>query len=135
MKVVLDTNVLMSGIFFAGPPARILTAWAEDRLDLLATVDILAEYRRVGSRLRKKYPSIDVDPVLDLVIRESRIVEPVPVETDACSDKDDLKFLACALAGNADCVVSGDRALLRASGYEGIEVMTPRDFQTRFLEK
>jgi len=76
-----------------------------------------------------------VDPVLDLVIRESRIVEPVPVEADACSDKDDLKFLACALAGNADCVVSGDRALLRASGYEGIEVMTPRDFQTRFLEK
>jgi putative PIN family toxin of toxin-antitoxin system len=135
MKVVLDTNVLMSGIFFAGPPARILTAWAEDQLDLLATVDILAEYRRVGSRLRKKYPSIDVDPVLDLVIRESRIVEPVPVEADACSDKDDLKFLACALAGNADCVVSGDRALLRASGYEGIEVMTPRDFQTRFLEK
>ncbi|MGB8328983.1 MAG: putative toxin-antitoxin system toxin component, PIN family [Polyangiales bacterium] len=135
MKVVLDTNVLMSGIFFAGPPARILTAWAEDQLDLLATVDILAEYRRVGSRLRKKYPSVDVDPVLDLVIRESRIVEPVPVEADACSDKDDLKFLACALAGNADCVVSGDRALLRASGYEGIEVMTPRDFQTRFLEK
>jgi putative PIN family toxin of toxin-antitoxin system len=135
MKVVLDTNVLMSGIFFAGPPARILTAWAEDHFDLLATVDILAEYRRVGSRLRKKYPSVDVDPVLDLVIRESRIVEPVPVEADACSDKDDLKFLACALAGNADCVVSGDRALLRASGYERIKVMTPRDFQKRFLEK
>jgi len=53
MKVVLDTNVLVSGIFFAGPPARILTAWAEDQLDLLATIDILAEYRRVGSRLRK----------------------------------------------------------------------------------
>jgi putative PIN family toxin of toxin-antitoxin system len=135
MKVVLDTNVLVSGIFFAGPPARILTAWAEDQLDLLATIDILAEYRRVGSRLRKKYPSVDVDPVLDLVIRESRIVEPVSVKADACSDKDDLKFLACALAGNADCVVSGDRALLRASGYEGIEVMTPRDFQTQFLEK
>jgi putative PIN family toxin of toxin-antitoxin system len=100
-----------------------------------SAIDILAEYRRVGSRLRKKYPSVDVDPVLDLVIRESRIVEPVPVEADACSDKDDLKFLACALAGNADCVVSGDRALLRASGYEGIEVMAPRDFQTRFLEK
>jgi predicted nucleic acid-binding protein len=74
-----------------------------------------------------------VDPVLDLVIRESRIVELVPIHADACSDKDDLKFLACALAGNATCVVSGDRALLRASGYEGIEVMTPRAFQTRFL--
>ena len=135
MRVVLDTNVLMSGIFFTGPPARILAAWAEGDLDLLASVDILAEYRRVGDRLRKKYPSVDVDPVLDLIIRESRIVEPVPIQADACSDKDDLKFLACALAGSAECVVSGDRALLRSSGYEGIEVMTPRQFQTRFLEK
>jgi len=75
MRVVLDTNVLMSGIFFTGPPARILTAWAEGALDLLASVDILAEYRRVGDRLRKKYPSVDVDPVLDLIIRESRIVD------------------------------------------------------------
>ncbi|HSN83719.1 MAG TPA: PIN domain-containing protein, partial [Polyangiales bacterium] len=74
------------------------------------------------------------DPVLDLIIRESRIVEPAPIREDACSDKDDLKFLACALAGSADCVVSGDRALLRASGCEGIEVMTPREFQARFLD-
>ncbi|NNK09580.1 MAG: PIN domain-containing protein, partial [Myxococcales bacterium] len=95
----------------------------------------VAEYRRVGDRLSKKYPSVDVDPVLDLVIRESRIVEPVPIPADACSDKDDLKFLACALASNAACVVSGDRAILRASGYEGIEVMTPRQFQTRFLDR
>ena len=135
MRVVLDTNVLMSGIFFTGPPARIVGAWAEGELDLLASVDILAEYRRVGDRLGKRYPSVDLDPVLDLILRESRIVEPAPINTDACSDKDDLKFLACALAGNAACVVSGDRALLRASGYEGIEVMTPREFQTRFLDE
>ena len=51
MRVVLDTNVLMSGIFFAGPPATILEAWAEGELELLASVDILTEYRRVGSRL------------------------------------------------------------------------------------
>ena len=128
MRIVLDTNVLMSGIFFAGPPALILAAWAEGRLELLATVEILAEYRRVGSRLSKKYASVDVDPVLDLVVRESRILEPFPVPADACDDKDDIKFLACAISGHATCVVSGDRALLRASGHEGIEVVTPRDF-------
>ena len=133
MRIVLDTNVLMSGIFFAGPPALILAAWAEGRLELLATVEILAEYRRVGSRLSKKYASVDVDPVLDLVVRESRILEPFPVPADACDDKDDIKFLACAISGHATCVVSGDRALLRASGHEGIEVVTPRDFLTRFL--
>jgi len=51
MRVILDTNVLMSGIFFARPPATILAAWAEGELELLASVDILTEYRRVGSRL------------------------------------------------------------------------------------
>ena len=51
MRVVLDTNVLMSGIFFAGPPATILAAWVEGELELLASVDILTKYRRAGSRL------------------------------------------------------------------------------------
>jgi putative PIN family toxin of toxin-antitoxin system len=134
MRIVLDTNVLMSGIFFAGPPASILSAWAEGRLELLATVEILAEYRRVGNRLSKKYASVDIDPVLDMVVRESRILEPFAVPADACEDKDDIKFLACAISGHATCVVSGDRALLRASGHEGIEVVTPRDFLTRFLK-
>jgi putative PIN family toxin of toxin-antitoxin system len=134
MRIVLDTNVLMSGIFFSGPPALILGAWAEGRLELLATVEVLAEYRRVGSRLSRQYPSVDVNPVLDLIVRESRIVEPFPVPADACDDEDDVKFLACAVSGRAACVVSGDRALLRASGHEGIEVVTPRDFLTRFLD-
>jgi len=133
MRAVLDTNVIMSGIFFAGPPEQILSAWAEGRVDLLATVEILAEYRRVAKRLAKQYPSIEVDPVLDVVIRESRIVEPMPLPSGACDDEDDVKFLACAISGNATCVVSGDRALLRTSGYEGIEVVTPRIFVTRFL--
>jgi putative PIN family toxin of toxin-antitoxin system len=135
MRVVLDTNVLVSGIFFAGPPASILAAWAEGRLELLATVEILAEYRRVGERLSRRYPTIDVNPVLDLVLRESRIVETCPVPEDVCDDRDDVKFMACAISGYATCVVSGDRALLRASGYEGVEVVTPRNFLTRYLRE
>jgi putative PIN family toxin of toxin-antitoxin system len=135
MRVVLDTNVLMSGIFWTGSPARILAAWSEGRFDLLASLEILTEYRRVGKRLAEQYPSVDIDPVLDLIIRESRIVEPVPLPANACDDPDDVKFLACAIAGRAACVVSGDRALLRVSGYEGIEVVTPRDFLKRFVDK
>ena len=133
MRIVLDTNVLMSGIFWAGPPAGILEAWSEGRFDLLASLEILAEYRLVGKRLAGKYPSVDIGPVLDLVIRESRIVEPLPQPTDACDDPDDVKFLACAISGNADYVVSGDRALLRASGYEGIEVLRPQEFLQQLL--
>ena len=135
MKVVFDTNVLISGIFFSGPPARILAAWADGRFDLVASVEVLAEYRRVAERLHKKFLSIDINAILDLVTRETRIVEPIPVPVSACDDPDDLKFLACALGGGASVVVSGDRALLRASGFQGVEVVTPRDFARRHLER
>ena len=135
MRIVLDTNVLMSGIFWSGPPARILEAWAEGSFDLLASLEILAEYRRVGKRLGEQYPTVDIDSVLDLVIREIRIVEPVLLPANACDDPDDVKFLACAIAGKAACVVSGDRALLKVSGYEGIEVVRPRGFLERVIGK
>ena len=133
MRVVLDTNVLVSGIFFAGPPAAILAAWAGRRFELVASIEVLAEYRRVGARLGSRYPLVDAEPLLDLVTRESRIVDPIPVPTSACDDPDDIMFLACAIAGHAHIVVTGDRALLRASGFEGVEVVTPREFVRRYL--
>src|SRR5262245_11504343 len=86
MRVVLDTNVLMSGIFFSGLPARIVAAWSEGRFELVSSVEVLAEYRRVGERLSKKFTMIDINPILDLVTRETRIVEPLPVPASACDD-------------------------------------------------
>jgi len=135
MKVVLDTNVLISGIFFSGTPSRILVAWADGQFELLVSVEILSEYHRVADRLRSQFPMVELKPVLDLVTRETRIVEPTPVPMSACDDPDDVKFLACAIAGRADCVVSGDRALLRASGFQRIEVLTPREFMRRHLQR
>ena len=133
MRIVLDTNVLISGIFFTGPPSKILAAWAAGGFDLIASVDVLAEYRRVGERLQRQFPTVNVQQVLDLVTRESRIVEAVSIPLSACSDPNDLMFLACAIAGQATCVVSGDRALLRASGFQDIDVVTPREFIRRYL--
>ena len=67
------------------------------------------------------------------IVLETHLVEPVPVPESACDDPDELKFLGCAVAGRASCIVSGDRALLRASGFRGIEVLTPRAFTKRYL--
>lgn len=133
MRVVLDTNVLVSAIFFAGVPARILDAWSAGRFEILASVEILTEYRRVVERLSRRFPSAEARPVLDIVMRECHLVEPVSVPGNACTDPDDLKFLGCAAAGRAGCIVSGDRALLRATGYAGIDVLTPRAFAASYL--
>lgn len=135
MRVVLDTYVLVSGIFFAGIPGRILGAWSDGKFDLVATAEIVSEYRGVVGRLQASFPSVNADPTLDLVVRGCHLVEAIPVPPSACEDPDDVKFLSAALGGLADCVVSGDGALLRASGFSGVVVLKPREFVRRFLER
>jgi len=56
VKVVLDTNVLVSGILFTGPPHQILLAWSEGRFELVFTSDIHEEYRRVAAELQQQFP-------------------------------------------------------------------------------
>ncbi|MGB6867638.1 MAG: PIN domain-containing protein, partial [Candidatus Aminicenantaceae bacterium] len=56
---------------------------------------------------------------------------PKPV----CADPDDDKFIECAIGGKAEVIISGDKHLLKASGYLGLEVMTPREFVDKFIGK
>lgn len=59
MKIVLDTNVLVSGIFFSGAPSKILEAWDEGAFELVISPEILEEYRRVVEELSSQYPSVE----------------------------------------------------------------------------
>jgi uncharacterized protein len=135
MRVVVDTNVLISAIFFSGPPSRILSAWIADQFDLVVSTEILEEYREVVGRIGARFPGVELGPVLDRIALHAILVVPVQLPDDACTDRDDIKFLECALGCRADCVVSGDRALLRSSGYEGIEVVKPREFVQQHLPR
>ena len=63
MKIVLDTNVLVSGIFFSGPPRKIVDAWIEGVCQFVVSVPILEEYRRVAKELEKQ----SSEPALDLL--------------------------------------------------------------------
>jgi len=134
MKVVLDTNVLISAIFFSGPPSRILAAWIDDEFELVVSTNMLEEYREVAIRIGEKFPDFELEPVLDRVVSNALLVVPAHLPVDACTDPKDIKFLECAVACGADAVVSGDRALLRASGYAGVTVLTPRQFVDRYLD-
>jgi uncharacterized protein len=134
MKVVLDTNVFVSGIFFNGPPFEILQAWRDGMVQLVVSPEILAEYQRVGEILAKQHPGIDFGPVLEFVIQNAAIYSAPPLPERVCDDPDDDKFLACALASGCNLIVSGDRHLLVASGYRKIEVMKPREFLERIIQ-
>lgn len=59
MKIVLDTNVLISGIFWSGPPFQILDAWKDGKIQLIVTKEILMEYHRVTTILSKKFASVE----------------------------------------------------------------------------
>lgn len=133
MRIVLDTNVLVSGVFFGGIPGRILEAWRDGTLTLLVSVSILGEYQRVGRLLAAQYEGVDLDAFLALVAVNAEVVEAPALREEVCEDPDDDKFLACAFAGAARVVVSGDKGLRRASGWNGIQVLSPRAFADRYL--
>jgi uncharacterized protein len=133
VRIVLDTNVFVSGIFVGGPPGIILEAWQEGRFELAISADILAEYQRVCEEFLAKSPEIDPTPFLDLVALNAALYDCPLLPEQVCGDPDDDKFLACALAAGSKQIISGDKLLLKASGYGGIEVIRPRDFQDRYL--
>ena len=133
MKIVLDTNVLVSGIFFAGPPAEILAACEAGRATLVLTPEVVEEYRRVTGELLAHYADADAETVLDRLVLGSEIYVSVVLLKPVCSDPDDDKFFACALAGGAHLIVSEDKHLRNASGIFGIRVLLPRVFVDNHL--
>lgn len=135
MKIVLDTNVFISGIFFSGPPFQVLEAWRDGKIQLVISPAILEEYRRVADELAERFPVVDLVGILELVTINSELVLTDSLPDAVCDDPDDDKFLACALASGSKIVVSGDRHLLKVSGYRGIEVIKPREFIEEYVAK
>jgi putative PIN family toxin of toxin-antitoxin system len=128
MKVVLDTKVFVSGAFFSGPPYQILRAWQSGDFELAISQEILDEYRQVGEVLAEEHPNIDLNPILKFVFEHATIYKPLSLNEPVCEDPDDDKFIACALASGSKVIISGDKHLLKVSGYQGVEVLKPRDF-------
>ncbi len=133
MKIVLDTNVLISGIFFSGTPGKILQFWRTRKFQLAVSTKILEEYLNVAERLATRYAGVEYEEILGLIVQNAQLVQTTDLPEPVCEDPDDDKFLACALVSNTNIIVSGDSDLLKVSGYCGIQVLTPRIFVTGLL--
>lgn len=133
MKVVLDTNVFVSGIFFSGPPYQILKAWHDGKLQLVVSEKVLEEYVRVAEILSEQFPRIQLGPILELLTVKADFASALELPEPVCEDSDDDKFLECALAGNVIVLINGDKHLLSVSGYCGLEIVSPRKFVDDFL--
>jgi len=127
MRIVVDTNVIVSALVFGGLPRRIFELVEGGYCELFYAAEIQEETRRV---LRDKF-GWDEDR-LDRYLRTlwslgKRVVLRHRVNA-VREDPDDNRILECALAADADVIVSGDRHLLKIGAYEGITILTPRDF-------
>ncbi len=128
MKIILDTNVFISGIFWSGAPYQILKAWQQGKIGLVMSQEILNEYDRVTKALSEKYPTIDLSPFIELLAIHAEIHVPEKLKEPVSRDPDDDKFIACALSSKVKIIVSGDQDLLSVSGYQGIDIIKPGAF-------
>lgn len=125
-RVVLDTNVLISGIVFGGKPREILEMVKNKKLLGITSPVLLAE---LGEVLSKKimYSKSKVMQVEKKMRKIFRVVRPIK-SINAVADDDDNRVLEAAIEGKCDYVVTGDRDLLDLKSYMGIRILTPAEF-------
>jgi uncharacterized protein len=133
VRVVLDTNVVVSALFFRGQPRAVLDAWADGRVEVVVTPSILDEYLRVCDRLRSSYPDADYQPLLFELAAHGTLIPDSHAGAVITADPDDDKFMWCASQAGAT-VVSGDRHLLHVDGWNGVQVTTPGAFLETLLD-
>jgi uncharacterized protein len=128
MKVILDTNVLVSGVFFKGPPYRIFQIWKKGHIDIVISHEILEEYRRVIQDVSTQFPHIDISNLFEMITLKAHFTLSLALHLQICNDPDDDRFFSAALASKTSIIISGDKHLLDKSGFSGITVLKPRKF-------
>ena len=136
MKVVLDTNTIISGLFWRSNPHRILELIREQQLTGYTSQALLDELLDVLRRPKfsTKLTSIGTTPQEIVEDIEALLVsiQVVTVEPVIVTDSDDDEVLACAKTAGADCIVSGDRDLLGLQIYEGIPILSATELLSRW---
>ncbi len=132
LSVVIDTNVLISGLLWRGTPFHLLQ-WSEEKnLIIYTSLDILAEiYRVLHYPKSQQYidnQRVSADELFAQVVGLCTIIQVDKTVEDVCSDSDDEKFLSCALSANVEVLISGDKHLLELEQYQFIRIITAQKF-------
>jgi putative PIN family toxin of toxin-antitoxin system len=134
-QLVLDTNVIVSGLLFGGIAGRLLERLWTGRFRLAASPEILSEYRRVLA-----YPAFALKPreaqrLVDVYVLPFCDVVRALAGPAVCRDPDDDKFLYCAMAAHAHAIVTGDRdILILGPAFRGIPILTIRQALQKFAD-
>lgn len=132
MKIVVDTNVLISGVFFGGYPRKILSSVVNKEITACATAEIVDEYEEIVQEMIERKQGHINRAILAPLIKAMEIIESTS-HIEICRDPDDDKFLECAKDSRSLYVVSGDKDLLVIEKYENIQIITAKDFCEKYL--
>jgi uncharacterized protein len=137
VRVILDTNAVVSGLLWAGRPREIIALIEQEKITLCTSPALVDELREVvgRSKFHERLAKINSteDDVIGRYLRFSEVISvPAQVQSVVTNDPDDDHVLACALAANVDFIVSGDRHLLELSRYQGIPIVNAADFLTAY---
>lgn len=129
MRIVVDTNTLISALLWEGTPYRLFTALrATDGLELFTSPALLAELTDVLARphLSSRLQRINTtaEALVNDITRAFVVLRVEPVAQPICRDPDDDEVLACAVTANADFIVSGDDDLLSLKEHAGVKIFT-----------
>ena len=131
MRLVLDTNAALSGLLWHGNPGKLIDAAQARSVTLYASASLLAELH--GVLLREKFAKqlqvrgLSATQVFEGYAALTSVVVPAIIPPAIVEDPDDDAVLSCAVAANADLVVSGDPHLLKLEQYEGVPIITPAE--------
>lgn len=132
MKAVFDTNILIAAFLTEGICAKLMIRARKRDFDLILCDGILDEFKGV---LKKKFATSPHETSEALIILSEAALEihgPIELIKPICRDSDDDLILACAMDAIADYIVTGDEDLLVLKNYEGISIVTPREFEKLF---
>jgi hypothetical protein len=129
MRVVVDTNVIFSGLVFGGNPALVLKSFDSPSRTLLLTDHILRETETV-LRSKSGWDDKVIARVLADLVNVAEWIKPASTVSE-CRDPDDNRILEAALAGSADCIVTGDADLLSMRSFRGMQIVSVAAFLAR----
>ena len=126
IRAVLDTNIIISSIFWKGNPHEVVRKGVLGEYRLVVSAEILDE---VANKLRTKFkfPEESIQELVDILLAHSHIVEPT-AKFDVVRDKSDNKIMECAFDGKADYIVTGDPDLLDLKEFKNIRIITAKEF-------
>lgn len=129
MRAILDTNVLLSGLLWRGPPHALVAHARSGDLTLVSSPSLVAELARVLERTKFDAILARTETTRERTIAEVQqladLIDPPPLDAPACRDPDDDALLALAVAAHVDLIVSGDDDLLAMQSYAGIPILDP----------